>query len=380
MLERRRTNQNVDKIDPEGEILSPAKLKVDWIDSCRRYPRAEQFTKLKEGILRGVFRQKAAAAWFGCRAEKAEVTVLPGQLDVHSWLEKIDSMSHSWPKSCTVSKFQVDDLQARTFHLHRIYQSQACALTAAQLEPNENSHVYGLAWQLLACSVEWQVVQQSWAQWPDTPYQGGFHPYQEWQQQGLYMAQFMGSGPCRITMTLEATLLRFKARLAREQQEVEERKESRGQVKRWRTRQGVLQVKLASPTSEASPIAVDAEFEEVLRDVWAGGRRGLFAEPGHMRVALRVCIRDVSRLTVVGFVFWGGFVWYVCFVCVLTFDRRAPATCWSPHVLSQNDHHSCHAHGIRSKQKASFINFSLVSPLAAPLSFFIPESVAKGSF
>ena len=56
-------------------------------------------------------------------------------------------------------------------------------------------------------------------------------------------------------MTLEATLLRFEACLASEQQEVEEQKESRGQVKRWRTRQGVLQVKVASPTREASPIA-----------------------------------------------------------------------------------------------------------------------------
>ena len=93
--------------------------KVDWID----FPLEdilEQFTTRKEGILRGVFRQKAAAAWFGCRAEKAQVTVLlPGQLDVYSWLEKIDIMSHSWPKSCTVGKFQVDDLQVKTFHLHR---------------------------------------------------------------------------------------------------------------------------------------------------------------------------------------------------------------------------------------------------------------------
>ena len=52
----------------------------------------------------------------------------------------------------------------------------------------------------------------------------------------------------------DATLLRFEACLAREQQEVEEQKESRGQVKPWRTRQGVLQVKVAS---EASPIAVE---------------------------------------------------------------------------------------------------------------------------
>ena len=70
------------KMDRDGEIATlTGKPKVDIL---------EQFTTLKEGILRGVFRQKAAAAWFGCRAEKAQVTVLlPGQLDVYySWLEK----------------------------------------------------------------------------------------------------------------------------------------------------------------------------------------------------------------------------------------------------------------------------------------------------
>ena len=43
----------------------------------------------------------------------------------------------------------------------------------------------------------------------DTPSPGGyFSPaYLEWQQQGLYMAEFIGSGPCRITMTFEATQL-----------------------------------------------------------------------------------------------------------------------------------------------------------------------------
>ena len=84
------------------------KLKVDWID----FPLddiLEQFTTLKEGILRGVLRQKAAAAWFGCRAEKAQVTVLlPGGLDVNSWLDKVDCMSHSWPKSCNIGKMQAD--------------------------------------------------------------------------------------------------------------------------------------------------------------------------------------------------------------------------------------------------------------------------------
>ena len=56
------------------------KLKIDWLD----FPVddiLQQFTTLKEGILRGVFKQKAARAWFGCRAEKAQVKVtvlLPG--------------------------------------------------------------------------------------------------------------------------------------------------------------------------------------------------------------------------------------------------------------------------------------------------------------
>ena len=54
------------------------KLKIAWLD----FPVddiLQQFTTLKEGILRGVFKQKAARAWFGCRAEKAQITVLlPG--------------------------------------------------------------------------------------------------------------------------------------------------------------------------------------------------------------------------------------------------------------------------------------------------------------
>ena len=62
-LQSRVLHDHLDKMDRDG------KLKVDWID----FPVddiLEQFTTLKEGILRGVFRQKAAAAWFGCRAEK----------------------------------------------------------------------------------------------------------------------------------------------------------------------------------------------------------------------------------------------------------------------------------------------------------------------
>ena len=133
-LQSRALHYHMGKMDLDGDILT-GKLKVDWID----FPVGdilEQFTTLKEGILR----QKAAAAWFGCRAEKAQVTVLlPGQLDV----------------SCIVGKLQVDELEARTFHLHRQFtRARHLWLSLARLEPNENSHVYGLAWHLLVCSVE----------------------------------------------------------------------------------------------------------------------------------------------------------------------------------------------------------------------------------
>ena len=107
-------------MDREGELPTlTGKLKVDWIDFSLD-DILKQFTTLKEGILRGVFRQKAAAAWFGCRAEKAEITVLlPGGSDVSSWLDQVDCMSHSWPKSCNIGKMQADKVHAKTFHLHR---------------------------------------------------------------------------------------------------------------------------------------------------------------------------------------------------------------------------------------------------------------------
>ena len=107
------------QMDWAGEIPTlTGKLKVDWID----FPVddiLDQLGTLKEAILRGVFRQKAAAAWFGVRADKAQVTVLlAGQVDATSWLEKIDIMSHSWPKSGIIGKVPDDRLQALRYHMY----------------------------------------------------------------------------------------------------------------------------------------------------------------------------------------------------------------------------------------------------------------------
>ena len=232
---------------------------------------------MKEGILQGVFRQKAAAAWFGCRAEKAQVTVLlPGAVDATSWLEKIDCMAHSWPKSCTIGKIQVEKLHAKTFHLHRKF-------TRAR-------HMW------LSLRPDWNLLRyHMYTDWPgiysyaqlndrlfinpgrndtihDTPSSAGFYSpaYNDWKHHRLYMAYYHGTEPCRVTMTLEATLRNFEKDLAEEQQEVDEQKGSRGQtkqIKRWRTKQGVVQLKAPAATGQAEPNTEDPSYAEVLRDV-----------------------------------------------------------------------------------------------------------------
>ena len=60
------------------------------------------------------------------------------------------------------------------------------------------------------------------------------------------MSYYLGAEPCRVFLTLEETLRRFEEDLAAEQQEVDEQKSSHGkakQIKRWRTKQGVVQLK-----------------------------------------------------------------------------------------------------------------------------------------
>ncbi len=58
-IQSRNLHYHMGKMDRDGDIPTiTGKLKVDWID----FPVEdilEQFTTLKEGILRGVFRQKA---------------------------------------------------------------------------------------------------------------------------------------------------------------------------------------------------------------------------------------------------------------------------------------------------------------------------------
>ena len=83
----------------------------------------------------------------------------------------------------------------------------------------------------------------------DTAYQGGFwgQVYHSWQLQGQYMALALKDGTGTILTTMAATLQKFEAALLLEQREVEARKEERGHVTRWKTKQGILRVKEATP-------------------------------------------------------------------------------------------------------------------------------------
>ena len=200
------------EMDRDGDIPTlTGKLKVDWLD----FPAGgilEQFITLKKAFF-VVFIVKRPT---GCLL-----------------LEKIDSMSHSWPKSGIAVTLQVEDLQARTFHMHRKF-------TRAR-------HLW------FSLRPDWNLIKaQMYTDWPgiysyeepydrlfanpgrndrinDTPALCGYYSwaYQEWQQQWWHMARFLGNEPCQVTMTLEAIQENYEGSLLKELQEVEERKGKR---------------------------------------------------------------------------------------------------------------------------------------------------------
>ena len=93
------------------------KLKIDWLN----FPVddiLQQFTTLKDGILRGMFKQQTARTWYGCRAEKAQVIVLlpVRQYCYSTWSDLVDCMPHSWPKSFNIGRMQISPITATSFH------------------------------------------------------------------------------------------------------------------------------------------------------------------------------------------------------------------------------------------------------------------------
>ena len=248
------------------------KLKIDWLD----FPVddiLQQFTTLKEGILRGVFKQKAARAWFGCRAEKAQVTVLlPGSCSLSEWSEKVDCMPHSWPKSFNIGKMQMGPVQANTFHLHRKF-TRARHMWLS-LKPD---------WHLLATHMytEWpgihsyeEINDRLFANpgrndnIQDTQSKAKWHSPAHWQWLGQrdYMWQLVDARVPPVLITMEKTFTEYRANLQAEQAEIAKHSAVRGK-KKWKTKEGIYQLKDPEPSAQAMPETEDAIYADLLREV-----------------------------------------------------------------------------------------------------------------
>ena len=82
------------------------------------------------------------------------------------------------------------------------------------------------------------------------------------------MSQYIGAQLSQVTLTMKETMVNFEKDLKEEQQEVNEQEgSSRSQVKRWKTKQGVFQLKGSTPMDQVEPSTEDATYAEVLRDV-----------------------------------------------------------------------------------------------------------------
>ena len=89
-----------------------------------------------------------------------------------------------------------------------------------------------------------------------------------WVRQQMYMAQFVGAQLSQVTLTMTQTMTKFESDLAEEEQEIQANKRSGGfQVKRWKTKQGIFQLKDPTPMEQVEPGTDDATYAEVLRDV-----------------------------------------------------------------------------------------------------------------
>ena len=246
------------------------KLKIDWLD----FPVddiLQQFTTLKDGILRGVFKQQAARAWYGCRAEKAQVTVLlPGKCCFSKWTDMVDCMPHSWPKSFNIGRMQIVPIHAASFHKHRKF-TRARHMWL-RLEPN---------WRLLGSHMytEWPGIH-TYAEINDRLFVNPgrndniqdtkskvrrYSPeYWQWMGQIEYLWQFLE----------EDTLAEYQANLRKEQAEVALHRPA--VKKQWKTKDGTFQVKQKQPVQKdqkedqmdgTSPEPEEATFSEMLRDV-----------------------------------------------------------------------------------------------------------------
>ena len=82
------------------------------------------------------------------------------------------------------------------------------------------------------------------------------------------MAQFMDAQVEPVRITMQQALAQYAADLREEQAEIDAHKGSSvGQRKRWKTKQGVYQLKDPEKMDQASPKTEEATYAEMLQDV-----------------------------------------------------------------------------------------------------------------
>ena len=104
----------------------------------------------------------------------------------------------------------------------------------------------------------------------DTPSKAWWYSAEhlEWQRQQMFMSQYIGAQLSQVKLTMKKTLADFEENLEEEQQEVNAEKGSSSRhIKRWKTKQGVFQLKDPVAMDQVESKTEDTTYAEVLRDV-----------------------------------------------------------------------------------------------------------------
>ena len=180
------------------------------------------------------------------------------------WTDKVDCMPHSWPKSFNIGRMQMGPVQANTFHLHRKF-TRARHMWLS-LQPN---------WRLLS--------SRMYTDWP------GIHSYEEindrlfvnpgrndniqdtpskaqcfspthlhWVGQQQYTWQFVDAQVPPVRITMGDTLAEYRANPRVEQAEIAAHSSAARGRKRWKTKEGVYQLKDPEKLEQAVPNTDDA--------------------------------------------------------------------------------------------------------------------------
>ena len=103
----------------------------------------------------------------------------------------------------------------------------------------------------------------------DTPSKARRHSpaHRQWLAQREHMWQFVDAHVTPVRITMEATLVKYRANLAKEQAEIDAHSSTTSGKKRYKTKDGIYQLKDPEPVEEAEQATDDPLYADMLRDV-----------------------------------------------------------------------------------------------------------------